>query len=96
MGRKDEYVSITLPSDTKDRIRGSAVKNGRSLTQEIRIAIDEYLKNHEDMVTIFDETKEIYTGSKLVDPMTIEEIETLIKKAVNDAVNEQRGEVNKK
>jgi len=93
MGRKDEYVSITLPPDTKDRIRGSAVKNGRSLTQEIRIAIDEYLKNHEDMVTIFDETQKIYTGSKLADSMTIEEIETLIQKAVGDAVNEQIGKV---
>jgi len=46
MGRKDERVSITLPLELKEQMILSAKTNGRSLTQEIGVAIKEYLDNH--------------------------------------------------
>jgi len=91
MGRNDENVSLTLPTELKQRIRASAYRNSRSLTQEIRKAIEEYLTNHEDESTF--ETVEEYQNDPLRN-MTIDDLKDLIREVTIKTIEEEK-KVNK-
>ena len=91
MGRNDESVSITLPAQLKQKIRASAYSNSRSLTQEIRIAIEEYRSNHAADSTF--ETVEEYEKDPLRN-MTFDDLKDLIREVTTETIKDEK-KVNK-
>jgi len=88
MGRKDDYVSITLPPELKAKIKESADNHNRSLTQEIRVAIEAYLMP--DMTTIYESTTDLKTKH-----IPLEDLESMVRDITLKTIEEHCKKVNK-
>ncbi|AZN67006.1 Arc family DNA-binding protein [Acinetobacter haemolyticus] len=48
MARYDQQVNVRMPHETVDELKIQAVKNRRSLTSQINVIVEEWLRNNKE------------------------------------------------
>lgn len=48
MARNDQQVNVRMPHETVDELKVQAVKNRRSLTSQLNVIVEEWIKNQKE------------------------------------------------
>lgn len=48
MARNDQQVNVRMPHETVDELKVQAVKNRRSLTSQLNVIVEEWIRNQKE------------------------------------------------
>ena len=48
MARNDQQVNVRMPRETGDELKVQAVKNRRSLTSQLNVIVEEWIRNQKE------------------------------------------------